>query len=64
MSEEKRTRVVHEDRQPIQVKLIKGSKDVYRWEVSVKGQNIGEVLDLTKRLDHHLRQTYSQTQKL
>lgn len=64
MSEERITRVVSEDRQPIQVKLTKGARGVYRWEISVKGQNLGEVLDLTKRADHHLRQTYSQAQKM
>lgn len=47
--------------EPIKIKLIKGQKDSYGWELSAKGKTTDEALEAIGKLDHRLRQQYCPT---
>lgn len=47
--------VLHKTADPIKVKLIKGQKDAYGWEISVQGNNPDEILGQVDALDKKLR---------
>lgn len=65
MSEQQRvTRVFSEDKQPISIKLTRGSKNTYRWDIHIKAGTLDRALELVKCADNWLRQKYLQDQKM
>ena len=49
---------LYRDADPIKVKLIKGQKDSYGWEVSAKGNSGPDIIKLIQNLDAELRGKY------
>ena len=54
MSEE----VLHKTADPIKVKLIKGQKESYGWEISVQGMDNLNIMREIQLLDAELREKY------
>ena len=50
--------VIHKTAEPYKVKLIKGMKDVYGWEISVSGDKSSEILNVAEAIDSKLRLDY------
>jgi len=50
--------VLHRTADPIKVKLIKGQKDSYGWEISVQGNSAHDITEKVNRLDLKLRSIY------
>ena len=50
---------VHKDAEPYKVKLIKGQKDTYGWEVTVTGNQPEKILDDAQKIDSKLRAIYN-----
>ncbi len=50
--------VLHKTADPIKVKLIKGQKDTYGWEVSIQGNDEVAIFEQVERIDRHLRDKY------
>ena len=57
MQEMKHTgKITHE--QAPSIKLIKGQKDTYGWEIKVFGQNMGKVVEEVKKINQGLVKRY------
>ena len=50
--------VLHKTADPIKVKLIKGQKDSYGWEISVQGDDPDKVITEVDAIDQRLRRDY------
>jgi len=61
-SEERITRVINEHKQPVTVKLTKGAKGVYRWEIQVNAESPLQALMQIYEIDQKLRHRYSHPQ--
>ena len=44
--------------EPLKVKLTKGQKDSYGWEISASGKDISEILSLIRSADQALKAEY------
>lgn len=65
MSERQRfTQVFSEDRQPINVKLTRGAKGQYRWDIQVKAATLDRALQLVKSGDNWLKEHFLQDPKV
>jgi len=47
--------VLHRTADPIKVKLIKGQKESYGWEISIQGNSDSGILAQVKSIDQKLR---------
>jgi len=56
--EQKVTNVVQRDAQPVTVKLKRGAKGVYTWEIQVSDENADITLYTVNYLDSELRKLY------
>jgi len=50
--------VEHRQADPIKVKLIKGQKEAYGWEVTIQGSIGVDIIAEIQRIDEILRGTY------
>jgi len=50
--------VLHKTADPVKVKLIKGQKESYGWEISIQGNTIGNILAEVGQIDEQLRKSY------
>lgn len=50
--------VLHKTADPIKVKLIKGQKDTYGWEISVQGKDPIDIEQEIALIDSGLREKY------
>jgi len=48
----------HRNADPLKVKIIKGQRDTYGWEVSVQGADGGDILAEIRKVDESLRDVY------
>lgn len=55
--------VLHRNADPIKVKLIKGQKESYGWEISVQGNEPEEILRQVDAIDMKLRLVYIATKE-
>ena len=60
--EVRETRVVNVHQQPISVRLTRGAKGAYRWEIQVHASEPAEALHLLDYLDEELKRRYGQPQ--
>ena len=63
-AEVRETRVVNVHQQPVSVKLVKGSKGSYRWEIQVHASEPAEALHLLSYLNDELNRRYGQPQTI
>ena len=49
---------LYRDADPLKVKLSKGMKGEYGWEVSAKGNSVPDIIKLIQSLDAELRGKY------
>jgi len=61
-NEERTTNVVQRYAQPVQLKLTKGAKGTYRWEIQVHAESPLQALRQIDEIDRELRYRYSQPQ--
>jgi len=61
-NEERVTRVVSENKQPITVQLTRGANQRYRWQVTVQGASSLEILREIDEIDRHLSSKYGEAQ--
>lgn len=61
-SEERTTNVVQRYAQPVQLKLTKGAKGTYRWEIQVHAESPLQALRQIDEINRELRYRYSQPQ--
>lgn len=50
--------IIHKDAEPYKVKIIKGQKDTYGWEVTAQGENFDRAMDEAVAVDKKLRNLY------
>ena len=50
--------VLHRNADPIKVKLVKGQKDTYGWEISVQGKDRATIIYEVEDIDGMLRNIY------
>jgi hypothetical protein len=62
--EEKTTNVIQRHAQPIRVKLVRGARGQYRWELENAGDNADAILYTINYIDDQLRSRYLQPQTI
>ena len=50
--------ILHRNADPVKVKLIKGQKDSYGWEISIQGTNNLDIIKSLQEADAELRRKY------
>ena len=58
LRESKSTEVVHRNAEPLKIKLAKGQKDSYGWEISCSGDLLPEILSQIRAADAALKAEY------
>ena len=51
--------IIHKNADPIKVKLIKGQKESYGWEISIQGADNLAIMQEVQLLDAKLRKEYA-----
>jgi hypothetical protein len=58
VNEAKSVEHTHRNAEPLKVKLVKGQRDSYGWEISCSGATLGDILSQVRAADMALRSEY------
>ena len=57
-----RSEVLHRNAEPLKIKLIKGQKESYGWEISCQGSDFADILDKIYLADNVLKNRYGKVE--
>ena len=58
VNESKTVEHIHRNAEPLKIKLVKGQRDSYGWEISCAGATLPEILAQVRAADAALRAEY------